>query len=71
VMDRGFSYYKLLIGPSKAEKYTLLSFLLKKFQVTSFSVRMVGAFGVIGKDNIALLQGQERPSGFLYLFEDP
>jgi transposase len=69
VMDRGFSYYKLLID-LKAENIHYIVPLKKNSKLLPSLVRMVGAFGY-RKRNIAFCKVKKRPYGFLYLFEDP
>jgi transposase len=69
VMDRGFSYYKLLVD-LKAQNIHYIVPLKKNSKLLPSLVRMVGAFAY-RKRNIAFCKIKKRPYGFLYLFEDP
>lgn len=70
VMDRGFSYYKLLLD-LKAENIHYIVPLKKNSTLLPAFARMTGTFEYGKKRMIAFCKRSKKPYGFLYLFEDP
>jgi transposase len=70
VMDRGFSYYKLLLD-LKAENIHYIVPLKKNSTLLPAFARMTGTFEYSKKRMVAFCKRSKKPYGFLYLFEDP
>jgi len=70
VMDRGFSYYKLLLD-LKHENIHYIAPLKKNSTLLPGFAKMTGTFEYGKKRMIAFSKRSKRPYGFLYLFEDP
>jgi len=70
VMDRGFSYYKLLLD-LKDENIHYIVPLKKNSTLLPGFAKMTGTFEYGKKRMIAFSKRSKRPYGFLYLFEDP